>query len=226
MSNNVNVWQSIHTHYIDFALLSLKNAKPRDAGIADPIHFDRGTVEAIRYSYDAIEASIEFTYSMGKTAQLREPIGESWLSRYLDRRWKSAPNSEKLPLMAQAWRNEPFWKNDDQQQLFEDLRTLRGGLTHPRPYGVTVKGNTEKLLRPNWLVNKHPKAGFAETPEGLGQEDASVAVEIMLRHLIRIEDLFFGGRDSFFSVFDRDLKDIVATTDLLDRTGRAFDCMW
>lgn len=240
-------WRSIHTDYLRFAVLSFyacDNAK------TNLIFLNRHVVETIRYSYDCVEASVEFIYFMGENNQLRIDVPNNWLSRHLRRKWHDLSLSDRIGILTYAWTNQSFWKTEQQLQLFYDLKKVRDGLTHPYPFGTEIEYEVvseETLVEPVWgvmgevrrptgkinytskdkLVNSNKAiAEFTPSVNMLGKKDAKQALEILLWHLIRIEDLFFGRRTSWFSHYDEVNKQAITAEDLLKSITPKFGEYW
>jgi hypothetical protein len=134
----------------------------------------------------------------------------------------------------------------EQHQLFEDLKKVRDRLTHPIPFGTEIEeeivmqreiangliytrsrpSSREKILKPNWLVSDKPVANFKPSPERLNREDAEQALEILLRHLMRLEDIFFEGRTSWFGFYDDSKNCLLSTEELLKTIKCRFEKVW
>lgn len=239
-------WRSIHSDYLKFALRSLEESRTWSQPIDRALEVCRPAIEAVRYSYDVLVAAAEFTYHMGSGRQLRLKVPDNWLTRYVARKWSGFPLSDRLGLLAYAWTGADFWQSESQLQLFEDLKKLRDGLTHPRPSGLKstmeILEETRNLtgvstvgrsvgepvvLNAGRFVNAgRTIADFSPIPEGLAWNDADQAVEIMLWHLSRIDALFFGGPSTWFAVYDHQAKEIRPAVDLLRRSTQRFAQWW
>lgn len=228
-------FRSIHTAYLRFAILSLR-ACDQSRHELRTTYINRNAIEAIRYSYDCLEASAEFIFLLGQQKQLPIEISENWLSRSLHRKWANLSLSDKFGMLAFAWTGQAFWQHDAQYQLFTDLKKVRDGLTHPVPfgteiefeilsdeetakdqvYGVQKPTGKFKYTKPDWLTNtKNAVATFAQSTDELEKRDAEQAVEIMLRHAIRIEDIFFTRRTTWFAFYELSEDQIYTTEELL-----------
>lgn len=240
-------WTSVHSNYIEFALQSLAISKDRTLSINTTPGISRPALEAIRYAYDVIDASIEFVHHMGIIHQLRLRPPDTWLTRYVNRKWSEKMSlCDRLGLLAYSWVKSEFWQSKEQLQLFMDLKKLRDGLTHPRPAGVET---TEEILNEirnldavfTWsrdigepvvitakhLVNEGKAiAEFANMPDKLTSNDADQAIEIMLWHLSRMDDLFFGGPSTEFAVYDSKAKKVISARELLQASSNKFAAYW
>jgi hypothetical protein len=183
---------------------------------------------------------------MGSGRQLRLKLPETWLTRYVARKWSGLPLSDQLGLLAHAWTGADFWESESQLQLFEDLKKLRDGLTHPRPSGL--RSTTEIIeetrdldgvftvgrsvgepivVTAERLLNRgRAIAQFSPTPEGLAWNDADQAIEIMLWHLSRIDALFFRGPSTWFAIYDHEAKEPRTALDLLRMSSQRFAQWW
>jgi len=225
-------YSSVHTDYLRFAYLSFQECKTEGAKSSFP-YINRNAIETIRYSFDCLEASIKFTFVMGSHKQLPITIPENWLTRYMCRQWSTLSLSDSLGLLSFAWTGQSFWQNDQQYQLFDDLRKLRNGLTHPKPLGTIVfkdaeASRMEEMLDPYFLVHsKKPIAKFHNSPHLLDISDAEKALEILFHHLIRIQNLFCQGLwATQFSYYDETNKNIYSTDKLLQQLHCKFSKYW
>jgi hypothetical protein len=224
-------YNSVHTDYLRFAFLSFQKCKTDGAKSSFP-YINRNAIETIRYSFDCLEASIKFIFFMGSQKQLPITIPENWLIRYMQRQWSALSLSDSLGLLSFAWTEQAFWQNVQQYQLFDDLRKLRNGLTHPKPLGTVVYKDTEaprteKMLDPYFLVHSKPIAKFHNSPHLLDISDAEKALEILFHHLIRIQGLFCQGLWSTqFSYYDETNKTILSTNKLLQQLHCKFAKYW
>ena len=118
-----HTWRSLHNDYLRFAILSLRAC---DQSHSEPsyLYADRHVIDTIRYSYDCLEASIEFIYFLGEQKQLPIIIQDNWLSRSLKRKWSNLSLSDRLGMLTFAWTGHAFWENDTQFQLFADLKKV------------------------------------------------------------------------------------------------------
>src|SRR5688500_17663636 len=93
-------WESLHQAYIQFAFSPMQDYR-RDGAHSSHIGFaDRRAIETIRYSYDALAASVEFIFHCGEKNQLRIPIKNNWLARHLRRKWKELALADKIGLLS------------------------------------------------------------------------------------------------------------------------------
>ena len=123
---------SLHWAYLEFAIQSSRVGR---LGKRHPIiPIPRQIVEAIRYSYDFIDAAADYAHELA-VALDRSERRDTWLARYTARNWTSLKVPDKLGLLAFRRVGEGFWRNDSQRILFEELRTVRNALTHPRIFG-------------------------------------------------------------------------------------------
>jgi len=223
-------YRSIHTDYLQFAILSFLESK-NAASKRSPNFVNRTVVESIRYAFDCIEASSQFVFQLAQIKQLPIDIPDTWLTRFLVRQWNELSVADSLGLLSFAYTGSPFWQSDEQFQLFEDLRKLRNGLTHPKPTATrSVRRGTiftsVELLHPHALVNSKPIATFNPTPIELDQSDAEQALEILLHHLNRVQDLFFNKFDSRFCFYDQPKNDMVGTKRYLESLSCRFLKYW
>ena len=225
-------FRTIHTDYLRFAVLSyLDSQKEADHNHSDP-YVNRHVVETIRYSFDCLDAAIKFIYLIGSTGQLPITIPTNWLTRYMQRQWSGLSLSDSIGLLSFSWTGQAFWQTSEQHQLFEDLRKLRGGLTHPKPIGTSVfrlpdQSTVEELLEPRFLVHSKPIAQFHESLTLLDDSDAGQALAIMLHHLMRIDQLFLQGTYSTqFAYHDQETNEIRGATRLLQLVNCRFAEYW
>jgi len=135
-----------------------------------------------------------------------------------------------------------------QAKLFEELKKMRDGLTHPVPFGTEIEkeillrqrlengtvltesiaiGDTKQIGSAN--MNFSPKeavAGFNQNPSLLGNEDAERTLEIMLCHLSRLEEIFFRRVTTWFAFYERKSNGLLSTKDLLNKIHRRFENIW
>jgi len=158
-------------------------------------------IEAIRYSYDFIDAAAEFAYAIVKDGPDGDSRPNSWLTRHMDRQWNSLRLSERLGFLSFTKCGEGFWRNERQRQLFEELRVLRNALTHPGIFGVErveefadrsggPAVSSREVIHGTMHPPRDPIAKFAGTLAVLGREDGRKAAEIALRHAERFDQLF------------------------------------
>ena len=69
-------------------------------------------------------------------------------------------------------------------------------------------------------------ARFSQNPTSLTPEDASKALEILLRHLIILEDVFFRARTTWFAYFDNRANSLLSTHELLQQMTLSFQNIW
>ena len=240
-----HTWRSLHTDYLRFAVLSLRACDQSQNEPGYP-YANRHVIDTIRYSYDCLDASIEFIYLLGTQNQLPISLANNWLSRSFKRKWKNLSLSDRLGMLAFAWIGQAFWQNDTQFQLFTDLKKVRDGLTHPIPFGTEIEfeimsdeetakehvyGTRKptgkfRYLKPDWLVEKNSVAKFSPSADAFQKSDAEQAVEIMLRHAIRLEDLFFARRTSWFAFYETSEDRIYTAEELLQKITCRFDEVW
>jgi hypothetical protein len=223
------------------ASLKPRAARPWEAQVS------RNIIEAIRYSFDFIDAATEYAYALMKGGPDGDTRPDNWLKRYIDRKWsKGLDLSDKLGLLSffdainttrhaqPDWRAQGFWINENERLLFEDLKHVRNALTHPGIFGKRVEAEyADYHVPPTWSKTtvsgkmkrrEKPLVGFAEHPEDLGIDDARRAVEIALRHAERFEQLIGAkGKDVLFGVSDpRTGKRRTANRDALSDETAAF----
>lgn len=241
-----SIWQSIHSDYLRFAVLSVRACEQGTADSTAHTYVNRNVIEAIRYSYDCFESSVEFIFHMGCLNQLPVTLNDNWLSRYTKREWDNLSLSNRIGILTFAWTGKDFWQAEYQYQLFKDLKKIRDGLTHPIPFGteietkiitqeVTTNGTfTEsrqigegKQLKPDRLVYQSKAvAQFEPSVKRLDRKDAEQALEILLRHLIRLEDIFFGRRTTWFSFYNDSTNSLLSTEDLIRSINCRFEQVW
>jgi hypothetical protein len=195
-------------------------------------------IEAIRYSYDFLDAAAEFAYAIVKDGPDGDSRPNSWLTRYVDRQWKSLSLCERLGFLSFTKCGQGFWRNEGQRQLFEELRALRNALTHPGIFGVERMQefadlsdgpalSSREVIYGQMRPPKDPIAKFAGTLAVLGREDGRKALEIALRHAERFEELF--GRPEaclFGRINPRSNLAQSPTTVLAHMKHRFFDSPW
>jgi hypothetical protein len=227
---------SLHSNYLGFAVQAaeVKPYAKRPFGV--PV--SRSIVDAIRYSFDSIDASAEYAYQLMKGGPDGDTRPDNWLRRYIDREWKNLPVSDKLGLLSFFHRGGGFWVSDAERVLFEDLKHVRNALTHPGLFGKTVEAeypdfHAEPVWSETTIKGKLKRggvshAGFAEHPEDLSVEDAKKAVEIALRHAERFEQLL-GAKDGsiLFGAISSKTGDKRAAARILSKKKkRYFDEIW
>jgi len=124
---------TLHWAYLDFAIQSSRASLARVRPPSIPA--SRNLIEAIRSSYDFIDAAAEFAYVLVTDGADGDSRPDSWL-RYADRQWPSVSLSDKLGLLSYSTHGKGFWRRASEHQLFEDLRTVRNALTHPGIFSV------------------------------------------------------------------------------------------
>ena len=226
---------SLHSNYLGFAVQAaeVKPHAKRPFGV--PV--SRSIIDAIRYSFDFIDASGEFAYQLMKSGPDGDPRPDNWLRRYIDREWKSLRISDRLGLLSFFHRGEGFWINDAERVLFEDLKHVRNALTHPGLFGKTTEAEypdfhgepvwSETVIKGKLKRVGPSHAGFAEHPEDLSVEDAKKAVEIALRHAERFEQLLGAKNAVLFGATNPRTGDKRAATKILSgMKKRHFDALW
>jgi hypothetical protein len=173
-------------------------------------------------------------------------VPDTGLSRYCERKWKEFSVGDRVGVLAYAWTGCPFWNAETEFQMFEDLRKLRNALTHPKPAGIErsrrivsrrkVKGFTStiakavgspRVLNPEHLTHgKKAVAQFATSPFAIGHADAEQAVEILLCHMARFDERFFGRGSTRFAMFDETTGKLKTARDLLNGLPRKFASEW
>ena len=128
---------SLHSNYLGFAVQAadVKPYAKRPVGV--PV--SRSIIDAIRYSFDFIDASAEYAYQLVKSGPDGDTRPDNWLRRYIDREWKALRISDRIGLLSFFRRGEGFWTNDAERVLFEDLKHVRNALTHPGLFGKTTE---------------------------------------------------------------------------------------
>jgi hypothetical protein len=222
MKNHIKTtYRSIHIDYLRFAVMSYRDCKNESNRSSASAFISKNVIESVRYSYDCLDALVKFVFFLGDNDSLPIIIDDTWLLRYIRRQWNTLSLSDSIGILTYAFTSESFWQNEEQFQLFEDLRKLRNGLTHPKPLGKKVFQDeqsirTEELLEPNYLVHSKPIANFHSSPDLLDHTDAEKAFEILLHHLIRIQNLFFQNSwPTQFAYYDEIDKKVLSTKQLL-----------
>lgn len=241
-------WRSIHLDYLHFAVLSFQASLKAPAASPPGVCLDRHVMETIRYTYDCLEATVEFIRHMGLLKQLPVEIHENWFSRYLEHNWEQLNLSDRIGILAYAWRNQRFWQTEKQLQLFEDLKKVRDGLTQPIPFGTEIEqeiitrrelnarqirsqsqlagGSRPARSERPFLGTKKAVAEFEPNPIHLGKADAEQAIEILLCHLLRFEEIYFGECPRWFSFYEDERQRLLSPKDLLEGINRRFKEIW
>jgi len=241
-------WRSVHEDYIKFAVLSYRASRRATSDPNLSSYLNRNVIDTIRYSYDCLEASVEFIHQMGLLKQLPVDVPDNWLARYLHRRWDGLSLSDRIGMLTCAWLRAEFWQSHGAYQLFAELRRVRDGLTHPVPFGTELEReilrrqefqdgsvftesrpigeSTQIGKRKMDFGSKTGVAQFSRNPCLLGADDAERALEIMLRHLSRFERLFYGRTSTAFAFFDAETGGLRSPDDLLGAIGCRFESAW
>lgn len=223
---------TLHWAYLEFAIRSSTAKVSPTQPPSIPV--SRNIIEAIRYSYDFLDAAAEFAYQLVKDGYRGDLRPDNWLTRYMDRTWNHLSLSDKLGFLSFSCCEEGFWQSNDQRRLFEDLQTVRNALTHPGIFGVeTIKEfadySSPALSSQETIRGKMRRTDsvFAEHPEKLSQKDAKKAVEIALRHAERFEQLFSAPGKTYFSRINPRTGVVQSPTSVLARMRkRYFDSIW
>lgn len=235
-----NVWRSLHLEYYWWAVDSAQ-ACTDERNISTDIN--REAVEAVRYSYDAIEASAAEVFHLSSVGQLPRDKKPRQLAGNTKVEWGNSDLHEKLNQISREIEGSGFWQPTERFNLFADLKKARDALTHPRPAGVQIKERIDREeirgpVRRWWgtvLTKKPiPKRGrldsakrrsvFSAVPAMLCRSDAERAVEIMLLHLVRLEDLGWGQATSEFGIIVEGKR--MSARDLLATWQRSFAREW
>ncbi len=243
----VHEWRSLHTQYLWFAVRSVRASRRKGRGLDAATAMLRHKIESIRYSYDCLEASMWFVFHQACSEQLPTKVAGNWLLRHLKRKASEVSLADFIGMLTFGWTGQSFWLGKTQFQLFEDLRKVRNGFTHPQPFGTKARSmviseepidgglvrrmsrqvGADDELRPDWLIHrKKAVAKFAPNPDKLKYSDAEQALEILLRHLLRIQEVFFGHEDSSFAYWDEGNTRAVPTSELLDTIKCRFAEVW
>ena len=241
-------WRSIHTDYLGFAVSAYRIRQEKPSTPIAGINLHRHAIDTIRYSYDCFEASAEFVYHMGHLKQLHISVPSNWLTRYIERNWRNLSLSDRIGILTYTWTDKQFWLTEDQYCLFQEWKRVRDGLTHPVPFGTELE--KEILLRQELedgstmtqsrLISPHRQVGadsmmfssqrsiahFSQDPSSLGEEDAAKALEILLHHLVRLDDIFFSGRSTSFTFYESATNSISTSKDLLGMMSCKFSEIW
>ena len=231
VSGRVNT--TLHWAYLEFAI---RSSVATPSGKRPPsIPVSRNIVEAIRYSYDFLDAAAEFSYHLARDGAAGDQRPNQWLSGYMDRTWTKFSLADKLGFLSFSRVSEGFWRTDDQRQLFEDLRRVRNALTHPGIFSIETVERFAELDGPplssttasTGKMASRPSGAFANHPADLGKEDARKAVEIALRHAQRFAELFCPNGETYFSRIDPQTNKVQdPTTALAKMRRRHFDAVW
>lgn len=246
----VQEWRSLHQDYLQFAFDSVRACRRTAPSTQVRAPLDRASVnryalEAVRYSYDALEASVNFVFHAASLGQTRLEFDDVWWKKYLKKKFHDIKLSEKLGIAFLTLTGQPFWQSEEQYILFADLKKLRDGLTHPRPVGrerrqevlqeeemddtrlIVSRLLEERLLGADLFVNRERTiASFTEDPTRLTTEDAEKAFEIALLHLIRLEEIAYGEHSGWFDVYDEETNRVQTQEDLLRVIPRRFEAVW
>ena len=228
--------ETLHWAYLEFAIRSSRAKVSQRKPPSMPA--SRSVIEAIRYSYDFLDAAAEFAYALVNGGPDGDSRPDNWLTRYMDRQWKSFPLSERLGFLAFTKCGEGFWRNQAQRQLFDELRTLRNALTHPGIFTVERVEEFANLsegsalsscqvIHGKILPRKNTIAKFANSLVAFNREDGRKAVEIALRHAERFEQMFGQPGRCLFGRVNPRTKTVQSPTMVLARMrGRFFDSQW
>src|ERR1019366_10508648 len=95
---------SLHSNYLGFAVqaAAVKPYPKRPFGV--PV--SRSIIDAIRFSFDFIDASAEYAYQLKKSGPNGDTRTDNWLRRYIDREWIGLNLSDKLGLLSFFHRSE------------------------------------------------------------------------------------------------------------------------
>jgi len=242
----VREWQSPHWYYLKFAVESAELCRTESPTLPNASNMNRVAIEAVRYAFDTLDAATEFIHLLGLQSQLRFTPPDNWLTRYCEREWKAFSVGERIGILTFAWTGQSFWRDDKEFQLFEDLKKLRGALTHPRPAGIErrrrvtareVMGRLEGttavpdgepiILNPGHMTHgRRALATFATSPFALDSNDADQAVEILLCHLARCDEIFFGRSTTWFALNDPVNARPVPALELLRAWPRRLNAHW
>jgi hypothetical protein len=235
MSITVTVRQNctLHWAYLEFAIRAAAAKTSLKSKPSIPV--SRNIVEAIRYSYDFLDAAAEFIHELQLGGQIKNSGQESWLTNYMNRGWNGLSLSDKLGLLSFSCCGQGFWKTTDQFNLFEELKTLRNALTHPGVFGIETEerfakdsrtaSSCKKKIHGKMRRTKSAVAGFAQHPDDLDKADGLKAVEIALRHAERMEELFSPGSTHFSRINPRTGK-VHNPAKVLAGMKRHFDEVW
>jgi hypothetical protein len=226
---------TLHWAYLEFAI---RSSRAVASAVRPPsIPASRNVIEAIRYSYDFIDAAAEFAYVLVKDSADGDLRPGNWLRGYVDRHWPSSSLAEKLGFLAFCTCGQAFWRNDNQRRLFEELRTVRDALTHPGIFSVvrvehfadysSPALSTRETIDGRMQAPKKALAKFAQHPKRLGPHDARKAVEIALRHSQRFEELFDRQGACLFGRVNASANRGETAAIVLKRMKRRhFDALW
>jgi hypothetical protein len=226
---------TLHWAYLEFAIRSSAARASKKKPPSIPV--SRNVIEAIRYSYDFLDAAAEFAYARVKDGPDGDLRADNWLRRYVDRNWPSLSLGDRLGFISFSMSGQGFWFNDDQYSLFEDLKTMRNALTHPGIFGVeTVQEfadldspalSSKRTVLGKMRRHKRSRGAFGEHPSELGRDDARKAVEIALRHAVRLDELLCRKGETYFSrIVPQTGKIQSPATVLARKRHRYFDALW
>jgi hypothetical protein len=143
---------SLHSNYLGFAVQAAAVKPYSRRPINIPV--SRSIIDAIRYSFDSIDASAEYAYQLMKGGPKGDTRPDNWLKRYIDREWNNLRLADRLGLLSFFHRGDGFWVTDEQRFLFEDLKHVRNALTHPGLFRKTVQAEYPDI---------HVPAAWSET---------------------------------------------------------------
>ncbi len=226
---------TLHWAYLEFAIRASTSRLSK--AMPPSIPASKNLIEAIRYSYDFVDAAAEFAYQLTKGDPDGDPRPDNWLRRYVDRQWTSFSLADKLGILSFSRHGVAFWHNEKQHQLFEDLRNVRNALTHPGIFGFLcveqysdysgLPVSSRQTVEGKMRTPKQAVAKFVEHPEDLQRKDALKAVEIALRHAERLEQLFGRKGTYLFGRVNSRTNRPESPTEVLARMrGRYFDAHW
>ena len=226
---------TLHWAYLEFAM---RASASKPSGTKPPsIPVSRNIIEAIRYSYDFLDAATEFLYTIVRDGPDGDSRPDNWLTRYVDRSWNKLSLADKIGFLGFSRCSTGFWKTDAQLGLFEDLRTVRNALTHPGIFGIgtterfrdhsTAAISSRRTARGKMKRSRKPSAAFPEHPADLDRQDANKAVEIAVRHAERFEELFSPPGATYFSRINPRTGATQNPAQVLARMrSRHFDAIW
>lgn len=224
---------TLHWAYLEFAIRSVA---AKTTGKKPPsIPVSRNIVEAIRYSYDFLDAAAEFGFHIATGGSDGDVTMNKWVTGYMDRNWTACSLSDKLCFLGVSKGSDGFWRTEGQRHLFEELRRVRNALTHP---GIFSFNTVEQFadfdgppLSSTRTVTGKMRPGAARVfvghPADLGKEDARKAVEIALRHAQRLAELFCSNGETYFSRINPQTKKVQDPSSVLaSMRKRYFDEAW
>ena len=96
---------SRHSNYLGFAVQAAAVRPYANRPFGIPV--SRSIIDAIRYSFDFVDASAEYAYQLMKGGPDGDTRPDNWLRRYIDREWKNLRLSDRLGLLIKVLSSRP-----------------------------------------------------------------------------------------------------------------------